>query len=1154
MRYLSLNNKTNAVVCVISELSSTGVEADKIAIVVGGIGYGLKYINLNAKSIPVTSVATSATIQETRPGVGSGLIKRTAKIIIPANDDAYIATLKNNIYYGGANYDSFVLSLYFIPGDKLLQNCYQESTVLFGKYSIDSNISIDESSGDTVIQLIDITTQANSRLNYYSQESLDALQNNDFGALANSPMYYGTFGKVPLIQQASLDTELVPRTAGTVSPSVTSIFSGTVGRCYAKFSLTSDLADGTDVFDTSDLLLSTNVGDGIPFPTSALTWANAHVGENCTILVSTGETILGTITIATTTLPVVTVVSRGTRTLTAVTIDESQSLFTQTVWIDLGTSVFFESSVGNTIRLALDTGEIVKGKLYKYITPTSTRKGYALINLLRNQHWDTVQVYPFVGSEMSGFAFTPADIQMNACQVQQPERMVKYDMWMQSDDIHFPTYGGGVSTAATSTWQLDGQYTGTFAKAMRTKDIKPTPGSAASTRTCAGIAYTTSPTNAAHTAPFTDQLNWATATWTNPTVRLYFTDPRNAANFTLTQAGQQWTAFTIAGDTSLQTPFATGLGYIRLYKSTITKVYVSIDGLDRELPPAYYTITYDSAFAGLSYCAKVEITGNISDVFPTLNIPAQPIIKVDLLYITKMGGACIDLSKLSDDKVVLNNLKYTMDASVDNGIGPFVSAVITTDDTLSSLLDAMLYEAGCTLRWRFFNDFKTFGLGLVSTNQGLKNDIYLATDTSPTRLQPSSVLKIDSSELIVNSSSITVGKLDTIIESGREVIKVYAIPSISYYKDASSSAVMVPTRPKGKKDRVIKVDFKFVTDVESAKVALTSLLTAGHPSGILETSRIINAKLQYNRIDIEAGDICTSLFLTNPSALANTLYDADTGLYSYPYTDDAKYGLVPNLHTVDSVEYGFTPSDTYVRVQLRQTQNGWYNTTTDGSTVTDLPNVSKLSAPNDYTIGDPAIYLSKKNATTCLVDVISSGSGVPNLVDPASINSNTCAIATCDSSQNYGKDPIQTIPVIAKYCVEEPRFCLAFWDFYFKPKSVYIGLDYISFPNLFMDFTGCPGGIFDIKYSSSLGPNCFSGTESKKNLTQKNDLGAVSLSDACEIRGCITLYARGRVTWISNLNTGYTLTSEVSAHAQICMLDLQPVRSTVSLTKDPTKL
>lgn len=690
--------------------------------------------------------------------------------------------------------------------------------------------------------------------------------------------------------------------------------------------------------------------------------------------------------------------------------------------IGLGNSLFLQANIGATLKVVFSSGEIIQGVIQTDGT------NYKLHITGRDAVWATVDIAANVANSP-----VDANLKINQCKLSSLTDILVEGMYVKVPVLNFfNTTTPGNLVVNNKIIRL-GAIQDKVNRIVAHSDITDPVSTA---RTLFGISYSGTTTNSAF--PSDTQFNYAVANaGAGSGCSLYFRDTSTAA--VNPNVGDSWTIYKAgSNNTGAAADSSRNSKFIRAIGSTVAAVYAKSGSSYYKLGAGQYTVAYNYTFQGIDNLIKVDVTGNWATIVPG-STDTNFEVCVDLLNSVNADK----LIKLITKTLAPEYLKYfgyTFDGSAVAAPGMLCNAIITTDDTLTSVLDSLLYETGCVLRWLAMYEDREYRLEI---DDHINSNITAAywphpEDSAYAYCKPIASQVITNSEIISGSLRIGVGKLDTNYSktTGTEWISAWLRLSVPVSINDSASYLLKTNRTRERKDRFIDYTFRHAIDAAGAQKTASDMLRAPHALCAMQTTRTVNLLLSINRLDLEAGDVVD---LRNIPLISDQvdppLYKAADGTINYRYTNDTKYVLLPNLFQVESISLNFSIGSYGIGLNLKQVQFGWYPNTT-GSGVygtTSVPDTTAIPSPVD-----PGNPISPTNpavpppTTQCAGTPTDTPATAANPVLNAS-NTGCGVQVTCDTPENPGTVP--TSPTHGSPCVENPRLKFPNADIYFNKQQ-----------------------------------------------------------------------------------------------------------------------
>jgi hypothetical protein len=631
--------------------------------------------------------------------------------------------------------------------------------------------------------------------------------------------------------------------------------------------------------------------------------------------------------------------------------------------VGLGKSSFLQVNLGNNVNVVFESGEIING------TITAAGDSFKLTSLTRDTHWTTVDLEAYVAN-------SPIDaaLEIGQCKVSSLVDILAQGMYAKCPKVNFYNTAAPGNIVVTDKVIRLGRIVDRANGIMTYEDIID-PSS--TVRSAIGISYTAGTTNSAF--PDEPQFNHAVKDLTaGDNSLLYFRNPTTSARNP--KPGDTWTIFKAGTLNTGATESAQATAaMVRAYKSTITKVYTKVGENYVLISPQYYTINNNYTYEGINNLLRVNLTIPIEEVDPLIEVPGTGTptsttvggssiygpsntlggvpsldgeIFVDITYTMKLDTFIHELVRGLYPQA-LKFLGYTIKEPIADCAGIITNAVISADESLLSVLDSVLYENGCTLRWRSWELDNEYRLEIDdNVNGGLKYAVWPdPADEDYAFCKPLAGKSIDNSEIVSNSFGLSVGKLDSNVNlaNSTEWISVFPKVSISQNKGSGATQTIKTSRTRGKKDRYHEYDLKHAADVSGAVKFVGDALKGGHPSALCQSTRTVKLSLPLYRIDLEAADV---IDLRNVDIITDSIsapiFIQDNGDVFYRYNNTNKYILVPNLFQLEQITVNLTLGTYVLECDLKQIQLAWYSNTVVSDAYNNvIPDVEDIQDPID---------------------------------------------------------------------------------------------------------------------------------------------------------------------------------------------------------------
>lgn len=359
--------------------------------------------------------------------------------------------------------------------------------------------------------------------------------------------------------------------------------------------------------------------------------------------------------------------------------------------------------------------------------------------------------------------------------------------------------------------------------------------------------------------------------------------------------------------------------------------------------------------------------------------------------------------------------------AADNKYGNIVSLVIG-NETWGELIDSVLFEAGCTIRFDLGKAIlyaTGYDVELKTWTRGASTETYF-------RAEPKAVIEYE--DIIDNTVSFEIGRTYTSTDSaGREYVRVYYDFTYQFSEYNGTQLKKLRSNKVAKNnDRVINYAFKHVCDKDTAKVAITQMTRIGHAANVPETTRIYSFSTGFDYTNLCALDPVRLKDFKHVSgeddplvaysdATTNPVYSyGQDGLVCCKYTQSIPYMLTPGLCVVEEITYNFGSDGSPVTVKLKQVQFGTDTNIREVAERLHIPTDAENTTAGDvdYNTADLLEFAEVTCALgTFYIDVQPGGPNVSTVVadDP-------CCDTTTTGSEI--SDPIVTI-----YCGSWPDFC-----------------------------------------------------------------------------------------------------------------------------------
>lgn len=681
--------------------------------------------------------------------------------------------------------------------------------------------------------------------------------------------------------------------------------------------------------------------------------------------------------------------------------------------IVLGRSPTLATLVGQVVKLKMGNGCIIRGTITDL---TGGEYGIDTTGLVLNDKWDTITAFQ-VGYNTGDTSLTSAVLPSTISIVEEIDTIPSPTMYLKSTGpVEFypdPTVTpgpvflrlNGLAEEATKRFSID--------------DFTWIDGSSiAHPRTLVNVEYHATQQNTVFSG---DDAHLCYATWTVPqTYDLYFTK----ATFALVdiqRTGMTWELVaTPYVNTAASFPNAY---YVKLLNGTTiatdsagnTNLFYD-NGSELVVIPAtdITSITYDCNDFSIPNLCRILLVNKPSVANESY---ANGYIYADVGP-TKYAGEILTWIL---QQAGLGSIAALHLTSADNKVGNIMSLVLT-NETWGELIDSVLFESGCTIRFEYGKAILLatgYDVEVKTWTRGASGDTYFRAEPKAT---------IDYKNVIDNSVSLQIGRTYTSTDiDGREYVRVHYEFSYPYSEYNGTQLKKLTSNKTAKNnDRIIDYTFKHVCDKDTASVAIQQMTRIGHAANIPETTRTYTFAMGFDAANICAMDPVRLKDFKHVTMLDEPLpeyrdeYDnyaysyGEHGLVCCKYTQAVPYMLTPGLCVVEEVTYDFGSDGTPVTFKLKQVQFGTECNLREVADALHMPtDVENTDAGQvDY---PTANYLNFPTVTCALATFFME-------VKPTSVNFSTVVAddPCCDSTTTASE--VSDVTVTA-YCGWWPDYC-----------------------------------------------------------------------------------------------------------------------------------
>ena len=342
------------------------------------------------------------------------------------------------------------------------------------------------------------------------------------------------------------------------------------------------------------------------------------------------------------------------------------------------------------------------------------------------------------------------------------------------------------------------------------------------------------------------------------------------------------------------------------------RIFYSTDRGPVRVPTTHIdSITVDTTAYGIENLIRIKLKQNPYAMLNASDVPDANAVHPDNAYLLadlQPGRpAAWIIRKLLLPFVPDGLLGVTLDDD-DAGNGDPASIAIRTE-TVYECVDLLLFEQGATLIYTQEAKIEYISTIMLGWEFVVWND---DTDTFA-RMEPAGLYgTVAFSDIVENSFTMTLGKLDTKIDNGLEYVGMHMTIGYSLTEDgAGDTHRMVSFKSPKSTDRTVSYTFKTLNNGASVVHGAAKLGRIGHPANYGEVARVYMFQLPRTPgIVYEAGDIILLQGFDHVNtALSSPYYTVNVGagaLPAYKYSDRS-YALLPGMCVIESVahtEYG----------------------------------------------------------------------------------------------------------------------------------------------------------------------------------------------------------------------------------------------------------
>jgi len=353
--------------------------------------------------------------------------------------------------------------------------------------------------------------------------------------------------------------------------------------------------------------------------------------------------------------------------------------------------------------------------------------------------------------------------------------------------------------------------------------------------------------------------------------------------------------------------------YIRngFSKFSADNVYVEGDGRLIKVPTGNITsVTQSGTFYGLANMAEIVLTvAPIDmDIGATSNI-----VYTDAMY---KDGA----NEARTEKILYEILKESTlfgklcgpslkQYETDNWL-PYVGVLIRDIETVSEVVDSLLFQCGITLEW----SRSKFDLRRVALNF---NTFTEETISAVDYILPL-ISTVDANLFKENTAAIRAGELISVLDSqGKEYIPLYFDVDYGGWEDPFYKRVKPATNRAMKRfDHLYAYTFKYIHDANSISYAIGLALSIGHSSAVYTVERYLSSDVMSDLLYLDPLDAINLKNFPLISSTDETDAELSTdGIPRYSVASDGKFFIMGAVCIVDRMELRFSVGD-YVGAQL----------------------------------------------------------------------------------------------------------------------------------------------------------------------------------------------------------------------------------------------
>lgn len=394
-------------------------------------------------------------------------------------------------------------------------------------------------------------------------------------------------------------------------------------------------------------------------------------------------------------------------------------------------------------------------------------------------------------------------------------------------------------------------------------------------------------------------------------VKLWFRNPTTATGGG--SIGDSWQIVNIApAATTYECYIRNGFSHF-----DANHVYCEGDGRLVKIPPSKIVSVTDSTTVGtLSNMAKIILTSPPLDmgIGATSNI-----VYVDALYRTGTNEARSErvmYEVLKESSLIQHLLGSNITTTLPtNNFLPYFGYLARRVETVSEILDRLLFQLGATLRCRY----DKYGLEWSGRTHSTEAVVTIGGNA---HIRPLAS-HIDENEMLLEATRVEMGQFKTKVDSaGYEFIPFYFDVDYGawedpYYKPVKSGV----NRAIKPYERKFDYAFDLIQDAASANYAIGSALSIGHPSGFASIERSFGVDCTMYAARFEALDpiVLRNFPLITTADETNATFDSD-GAPCYLRPSDQKKFLMGALCQVTNAVYDFSVDNPKVTLTAKMAQ------------------------------------------------------------------------------------------------------------------------------------------------------------------------------------------------------------------------------------------